>query len=152
MDKMSEGSALKSILKSLKNIEDRLSQVETKLQIEPETVEDEVQPVPEVIKPVADDDLEIRLGEYWIPKVAIVAFIIGMVFFLTFPLKGLPIGFPIVFGYLMTVIVLIAAKILKKSFTQFTGYAVGGSMVIFYLTTLRLHFFGREQLGEVPFI
>ncbi|MEE9448918.1 MAG: hypothetical protein V3V72_02615, partial [Ignavibacteriaceae bacterium] len=147
---MSEGSALKSILKSLKNIEDRLSQVETKLQIEPETVEDKVQPVPEVIKPVADDDLEIRLGEYWIPKVAIVAFIIGMIFFLTFPLKGLPIGFPIVFGYLMTVIVLIAAKILKKSFTQFTGYAVGGSMVIFYLTTLRLHFFGREQLISSP--
>ena len=82
MDKISEDPVLKNILKSLKNIEDRLSQVETKLQIEPETVENDVQPVQPAIKPVADDDLEIRLGEYWIPKVAIVAFIIGMVFFI----------------------------------------------------------------------
>jgi len=149
MDKIFDDSALKSILKSLKNIDNRLSQVETKLQIEPETIEDKVQPVSQVIKP-ADDDLEIRLGEYWIPKVAIVAFIIGMVFFLTFPLKGLPIGFPIVFGYLMTVVVLIASKFLKKSFAQFSGYAVGGSMIICYLTTLRLHFFGIEQLIISP--
>ena len=146
MDKISEDPALKSILKSLKSIEDRLSQVETKLQIEPETVETEVQQVQKVLKPVADDDLEIRLGEYWIPKVAIVAFIIGMVFFLTFPLEGLSIGFPIVFGYLITAAVLIASKFLKKSFAHFTGYAVGGSMVISYLTTLRLHYFGSEQL------
>jgi len=96
MDKISEDSALKSILKSLKSIEDRLSNVEIKLQIQTELVEDGVQPVQKVIKPIADDDLEIRLGEYWIPKVTFVAFTIGMVFFLTFPLKGLPAGFPIV--------------------------------------------------------
>ncbi|RKY96552.1 MAG: hypothetical protein DRQ13_05750, partial [Ignavibacteriae bacterium] len=143
-------SALNGILKSLKNIEDRLSHVETKLQIQQEVIEDEAQPVQNVIKPIADDDLEIRLGEYWIPKVAIVAFIIGMIFFLTFPLKGLPMGFPIVFGYLMTAALLIASKLLKKSFAHFTGYAIGGSIVIFYLTTLRLHFFGREQLITSP--
>ena len=119
MDNTSEDSTLKSILKSLKNIEDRLSNVETKLHIQTEVVEDGVQPVQKVIKPIADDDLEIRLGEYWVPKVAFVAFTIGMVFFLTFPLKGLPAGFPIVFGYLMTVIVLIASKFLKKSFAHF---------------------------------
>ena len=141
MDKISEDSPLKSILKSLKNIEARLSHVETKLQIQTEVVEDKAQPGQKVIKPVADDDLEIRLGEYWIPKVAFVAFTIGMVFFLTFPLKGLPAGFPIVFGYLMTAVVLIASKVLKKSFAHFTGYAIGGSIIISYLTTLRLHFF-----------
>ena len=146
MDKISENPALNSILKSLKNIENRLSQVETKLQIETEKVEDEVQPTPAAVKPVTDEDLEIRIGEYWIPKVAIMVFIIGMVFFLTFPLKGLSIGFPIAFGYLMTVVVLIASKSLKKSFAHFTGYAVGGSIIISYLTTLRLHFFGRVQL------
>ena len=146
MDKISEDSALKSILKSLKGIEDRLSNVETKLQIQTEVVEDGAQPVQKVIKPIADDDLEIRIGEYWVPKVAFVAFTIGMIFFLTFPLKGLPAGLPIVFGYLMTVVLLIAAKVLKKSFAHFSGYAVGGSIIIFYLTTLRLHFFGTEQL------
>jgi hypothetical protein len=145
MDKMAEDSALKRILKSLQNIENRLSNVETKLQIEQEVVEDEAQSAQKVSKPVADDDLEIRLGEYWIPKVAFVAFTIGMGFFLTFPLKGIPSGIPIVFGYLMTVVVLIASKFLKKSFAHFTGYAIGGSIIISYLTTLRLHFFGSEQ-------
>ncbi len=150
MNNSLDDSALDRILKSLKNIDNRLSQVETKLQIQPEKVEDEVQPTQAVVKPVTDEDLEIRIGEYWIPKVAIMVFIIGMVFFLTFPLKGLSIGFPIVFGYLITVALLIASKFLKKSFAHFTGYAVGGSIVIFYLTTLRLHFFGREQLITSP--
>jgi len=146
MDKISEDPALKSILKSLKSIEDRLSQVETKLQIQQEVVQDASQPVQKVIQPIADDDLEIRLGEYWIPKVAFVAFTIGMIFILTFPLKELSAGFPIIFGYVMTVGVLIVSKFLKKSFAQFTGYAIGGSIIISYLTTLRLHFFGTEQL------
>jgi len=150
MNNSIDDSALNRILKSLKNIENRLSHVETKLQIQTETVEDEVQPTPALVEPATNDDFEIRLGEYWIPKVAIVVFIIGMVFFLTFPLEGLPIGFPIVFGYLMTVVVLISSKLLKKSFAQFSGYAVGGSMVICYLTTLRLHFFGIEQLITSP--
>ncbi len=150
MDKMAEDSALKSILNSLKNIENRLSNVETKLQIQTEAVEEKAQPVKKVTKPIADDDLEIRIGEYWIPKVAMVAFIIGMIFFLTFPLKGLPAGFPILFGYLMTVVLIIASKVLKKSFAHFSGYAVGGSIVIIYLTTLRLHFFGSEQLITSP--
>ena len=119
MDKMAEDSALKSILNSLKSIEDRLSHVETKLQIQTEVVEDETQPVQKVTKPIADDDLEIRLGEYWIPKVAFVAFTIGMGFFLTFPLKGLPVGLPIVFGYLMTVVLLIACKGFKKIICSF---------------------------------
>ena len=119
MDKMAEDSALKSILNSLKNIEDRLSNVETKLQIEQEVVEDEAQSVQKVIKPIADDDLEIRLGEYWIPKVAFVAFTIGMGFFLTFPLKGLPAGIPIVFGYLMTAVCSYSIKGFKKIFCSF---------------------------------
>jgi uncharacterized membrane protein len=50
----------------------------------------------------------------------------------------------------MTVVLLIASKVLKKSFAHFSGYAVGGSIVIFYLTTLRLHFFGSEQLITSP--
>ncbi|MBT8387736.1 MAG: DUF2339 domain-containing protein, partial [Ignavibacteria bacterium] len=141
---------LKSILNSLQNIENRLSNVETKLQIEQEIVEDESQSAQKVSKPIADDDLEIRLGEYWIPKVAFVAFTIGMGFFLTFPLNGLPAGIPIVLGYLMTAVVLIASKVLKKSFAHFTGYAIGGSIIISYLTTLRLHFFGSEQFITSP--
>ena len=150
MNNSLDDSALDRILKSLKNIDNRLSQVETKLQIEPGIIEDEEQPTPAVVKPVTDEELEFRIGEYWIPKVAIMVFIIGMVFFLTFPLKGLSIGFPIVFGYLITAALLIASKFLKKSFAHFTGYAVGGSIIIFYLTTLRLHFFGREQLITSP--
>ena len=94
MDNKAEDSALKSILKSLKSIEDQSSNVEIKLQIQTELVEDGVQPIQKVIKPIADDDLEIRLGEYWIPKVTFVVFNIWMDFFLTFPLKGLPTGFP----------------------------------------------------------
>ena len=150
MDKMAEDSALNSILNSLKSIEDRLSHVETKLQIQTEAVEEEAEPLQKVIKPIADDDLEIRLGEYWVPKVAFVAFTIGMVFFLTFTLKGLPAGLPIIFGYLMTVVVLIASKFLKISFAHFTGYAIWGSIIISYLTTLRLHFFGSEQFITSP--
>ncbi len=151
MNNSTDDSAFNKILNSLKNIEDRLSKVETKLQLENEAFEEDISQVQqEEIKPIAEDNLESRIGEYWIPKVAIVAFIIGMIFFLTFPLKGLSSGFLILFGYFIAIGLIIASRMLKKSFAHFTGYAVAGSMIISYLTTLRLHYFGDEHIITSP--
>ncbi|MGD8306513.1 MAG: hypothetical protein PVF17_07650 [Ignavibacteria bacterium] len=133
------------ILNILKNIEGRLTQVEKALNIEPEKIEDTIGPVVDQ-KEYDDEKLEFQIGESWLPKVGILVFIIGMVFFLTLPLGDLSPSTPILAGYVLSAVFFFSSKFFKKGIEHISNYIIGGGASIAYLTTLRLHFFGSQQL------
>ena len=128
----------------LKRIEKRLSFIEEVLKIEPK-VEEIPQPIINK-EAFEEEDLELKIGESWLPKFGILTFLAGMIFFLTLPLVDLPQIIPILVGYTLTAAFIIPSKFLPKESGHISSYLLGGGASIAYLTTLRLYYFGSEHL------
>ena len=69
-----------------------------------------------------------------------------MFFLLTQPLDDYPPALPILIGYILSLGFIIIPEIWLKSFKYISGFLVGGGAALFYLTTLRLHFFGMQPI------
>ena len=144
----SEKLANEEIISLLKNLEQRIYRIEVSLNIE-------TQHVPKHEISVKDDDvefqdkeeeLEYRIGQFWLAKAGIIAFIIGIAFFLTFPYKNLPPVFPALIGYIISAGIFGFSNYCRKNFSYIAGYLLGGSLALFYFTTLRLHYFSSLSL------
>ena len=143
---------IEELIRNMKLIERRLTEVEAALSIKEENPAD----VPEERhrpKTDADDDsLELAIGEYWFAKIGILAFILGMFFLLTQPLDNYPPLLPIFIGYLISFTLIIIPELWLKSFKYISGFLIGGAAALFFLTTLRLHFFGAEPVVTSRFL
>lgn len=135
------------LVKSLKRIDERLSRLEEKMYLD-KIPDEEIYEDGETKETYSDEELEFRIGESWLPKVGILTFITGMVFFLTLPLKDLPAIVPLLVGYILAFGLIVSAKFFDKSESHISGYLLGGGGVVAYLTTLRLHFFSQQPLVE----
>ncbi len=134
------------ILSAIKKLEERISRLEDYLNIEPltETVKDDLQ---ENIKNEdKEEQLEYRIGEYWFAKVGVITLVVGMAFFLTFPYKNLPTIFPAIFGYFLASTFFAAEYFSRKNFHYISGFLLGDGLALLYFTTMRLFFFGHENL------
>ncbi len=150
MDESTEIQNSKEIISLLKNLEERISRLEAYLNIEP------LQDNKPAMVNVSDQEnaeysdreeqLEYRIGQFWFAKVGVVALIIGIAFFLTFPYKNLPAILPGLFGYILTSVFFFFERYSRKNFYYISGYLLGGGLTLLYFTTMRLFFFGHEPL------
>jgi uncharacterized membrane protein len=94
-----------------------------------------------------EDNLEYRIGQFWFAKVGIFILIIGFAFLLTLPFKNSISILPIILGYFFSSGLVVFSEYLKKNFPHISGFILGGGFVLFFFTTLRLHYFSSN-----PFI
>ena len=130
----------------IKNLQARLTQLENQLSHPaiPQEIEEE-----KVLLNVPNkdgDEFEFRITEFWLPKIGIFIFIIGCIFSLTLPFEGISAVIPSICGYVLALGILYLGFYSKKSFAQLSGYFIGGSAAIAYLSTLRLYFFGSQHV------
>ena len=157
-DSSSGGNENMEILTLLKKLEERVSKLEAALSYDTTTQ-------PEVVMPHADsseikkaldeeiDDysdkeekLEYQLGQFWFAKVGIIALGVGIAFFLTFPYKNFPAMLPGIIGYVIAGAFFVLANRTKKNFNYISGYLLGIGLALIYFTTMRLYFFGHQNL------
>ena len=136
------------ILSAIKKLEERISHLEDYLNIEPKL---ETEPVKITEQEEAEfedkeEELEYRIGQYWFAKVGVVALVIGMAFFLTFPYKNLPAVLPGLFGYFLASTFFAAGYFGRKNFHYITGFLIGDGLTLIYFTTMRLFYFGHKNL------
>jgi len=101
---------------------------------------------------VASEDLEFRIGQFWLAKTGIVILAIGIAFLLTFPYKGLPPGLPSLAGYVLVGLLFFISYKWHSSFTHIADYLAGGALLLLYFTTLRLHYFSDEPIITDKFV
>lgn len=145
------------IFKHLKILEDRISRLEEHLEITPDKAS--VSPgSEEMIKPAdikseeEEDKLEFEIGQFWLAKIGIIIFFVGIAFLLSFPFGGIPATVDIVSGYFLSAAVFLISKKPRESYIHLSGYLFGGSLFLFFFTTLRLKFFGNEVIVSSIFI
>lgn len=143
---------IEELVRTVERIERRLTDVEAALNIKQESAAVDLPVKPHPAPRADDDSLELAIGEYWFAKIGILAFILGMFFLLTQPLDNYPPMLPISIGYLISFTLIIIPEIWLKSFKYISGFLIGGGAALFYLTTLRLHFFGMEPVVASRFL
>lgn len=137
-----ENSSNDSILEHLRNLEERIARIESHLDLRPtpEPESDQQPPAPTV---AAEDDeaLELQLGQNWFAKAGIVGLALGIAFLLTLPYADFPPILPSILGYILVGGIFFLSRYWRESFQQVSRYLLGGALLLFYFTTLRLSYF-----------
>ena len=153
MNNLSELSSHGEIVDFLKRVDLRLIAVENALHLEPQ-VDAEVTSIKEAVASEFEEkisessegeQLENRIGQFWFAKTGIIVLAIGIGFLLTFPYENLPSFLPSLFGYILAFAIGAFSIYLRKNYEFIAGYFLGGSLVLLYFTTLRLHYFSTLQ-------
>ncbi len=128
---------------ALTKLEERISRIEATLKSPPSAYQEEEEAsslFPSNLGEAADS-LELRIGRFWFAKTGIIVLAIGIVFLLTFPYAGLPAAVPSMIGYFLVGALLTLSYILRKNYDFLSRYILGGSLLLLFFSSLRLHFY-----------
>lgn len=157
MKALSEDVSTKELVKYLNKLEKRISNIENRLRIfssevpAKETAEEE-NSSEILVKERNEDQLELRIGQFWLAKVGIVVLIVGFAFLLTLPYENFPLGIPSVLGFSLAGGLALLSRYWKNNFPYIYSYLTGGAFVLLYFATLRLHFFSSAPIFRNVFI
>jgi uncharacterized membrane protein len=136
---------------AIRDLSVRLERVEDRLGLKPMQVQPASPPetpaAPEVIREQRDA-LEFEVGQNWFALIGIVVLAIGMAFLLSLPFAGLPSIVPSLAGYAICGVMLMLARISRRSFEAISKYLRGAGMLLLFFSTLRLFYFGEPAAME----
>ncbi len=113
------------------------------LKVQPETGEDKEKTVK---KQSIDESLEFRIGEYWLAQVGAVIILMGIAFFISYPIPGIAALFASFLGYIAVAGLLGLSHFWHKEYLYLSNILFGGGLVLLYFATLRLHFFSPRPV------
>jgi hypothetical protein len=137
---------------TLRRLEARIMRIETYLQLGPlpEASTPEGIAAPSARLQASDEEkeaaLELKIGEFWLARVGIVALLVGTAFFIAYPIAVLPPLLRSLIGYLAVAGLFAASRFWRTSYPYLSRILFGGGLVLFYYATLRLHFFTDHPL------
>jgi len=139
------------IIKILNKLDERISEIENRLHIfsseEPIVETSGVENSDETLsKEKKEDQLEFRIGQFWLAKVGILVLIIGFAFLLTLSYENFPPGVPSLLGLIFAGALAWLSHYWKNNFPYIYSYLTGGAFVLIYFATLRLYFFGLNPI------
>lgn len=126
-------------------------QEETK-EPEPEPV---AEPVPVVVaaagaqpQEATRQDMEMNLGKFWLNKIGIIIFTLGIGFLVTYAFKYFGPALRIISGYLVSIALFIAGTKLerKEKLVYYARVLLGGAWALAYFTTYAMHHFEASRV------
>lgn len=137
---------------TLRRLEARLTRIEAYLQLGPlpEARVHEGIAAPRAAPQASDEEkeaaLELKIGEFWLARVGIVALLVGTAFFIAYPLEVFPpLGHSLI-GYLAVAGLFVASRFWRVTYPFLSRILFGGGLLLLYYATLRLHFFTDHPL------
>lgn len=93
-------------------------------------------------------DIEMNLGKFWLNKIGMIVFSLGVAFLLTYTLTRFGPVAKILFGYLIAVALFILGLRLerKEKFINYGRVLLGGSWAIAYFTTYAMYHFEASKI------
>lgn len=135
------------LAETLRNLEARLARLEAYLQLGPmPSAHTETASVVEALAEEKEAALESKIGELWLPRVGIVALILGTAFFISYPFAFLPLVLHRLLGFLAVAGLFAVARMWRQTYPYLSRILFGGGLVLLYYAVLRLHFFSETPL------
>lgn len=154
MDSTQDKTNFDQLADRLNNLELRLTNLELKLITEPDEspaiIKSTIAPPKYETPEEREERYESKIGQSWMALVGTIVIVIGLCFFLSLSYESLPPIVPSIIGYFLVAGIFSLSIILRNSYSIISRYLVGGALTLFYFSTLRLHFFGKEVAIESP--
>ena len=146
---------LEAILQQLHRLEKRINRVETALGLHPVEEEDspEARTFPaELPAAVAGEtELEMRIGEFGLAWAGGIAFLLGIVFLMTYTLNQGHSLLSAAIGYSSAAGLFFLSRAWKKVFPYLSKLLIWATLLLTYYATMRLHYFTASPLiGNSP--
>lgn len=140
---MANKNSLQSLEARLTQLENRVAQLEQGSTIRTRN-EDEQDYTAEIELGLSEetrDRLESKIGQFWLARVGVSILVIGIGLALVYPYQHIPPLAPVLFGYVLAVILLVLGIRGGLMLRYLRNYLQIGSAVILYFSTMRLHYF-----------
>jgi len=141
MDSSENDVTGKEILQHLKSIESRISKLETYLDLPAAKTDEEIEEEPIIRKKKSetDEELELRIGQFWFAKLGIFVFLAGWLIGNTLPFEELNQTLIVVIGFLTGLVTIFAGTFFKNKFPHISGWILGSGFAILFIAALRMH-------------
>ncbi len=100
------------------------------------------------------EDMELAFGRYWLNKIGVVIFALGVGFLITYSFKYFTPLLKISFGYLLSVALFFWGSRLEKKekFLRFGRVLIGSAWAMTYFTTFAMHHFEASRVIQNQFV
>ncbi len=139
-----ENKELNKLVGMLDNINARLSAIEATMNLPKHTNPDLIEPEKTPGEKESSEDLEFRLGEQWFGKIGIIAFLLAVFNFLVLPFDNIPNTLVLFTGYIISFVLITSSIFGAKFLKNLAGYTMGSGLILLFVSTLRLYFFGAD--------
>jgi hypothetical protein len=139
------GMHVAQLRNAVERLEHRLAGVERILDIHSYSQEDDASEDRSVRSEEDDLALEFRLGELWVGHLGVVVLLVGIAFLISYPF-GLHGAFQGLIGYVSVGIGVWVSRKWESAYPSIARTIFIGGLMLFYFTTLRLHFFASAPL------
>ncbi|MFA6281323.1 MAG: DUF2339 domain-containing protein [Candidatus Omnitrophota bacterium] len=110
--------------------------------------------LPQETLPKERKDVEANIGKYWLNKIGIILFSLGIAFLITYTFKYFGPLMRIIFGYLISAgLFFLGSKLEKKEkFANYGRIILGGAWALCYFTTYAMHHFQASKVIDNRFV
>ena len=134
------------ILQRLSSLESRIAEIEVYLHLRPGAVSQKSRAVATDAGSEEGQSLEHTIGEFWLAQVGAILIMLGVAFFISYPIPGVPAIAASFLGYLAVMAVLSLSKYWEKNYVYLSRILFGGGLLLIYFATLRLHFYSTNPV------
>ena len=148
MDSSENDVTGKEILQHLKSIESRISKLETYLDLPSAKTDEEIEEEPIIRKKKSEteEELELRIGQFWFAKLGIFVFLAGWLIGNTLPFEEVNQTLIVVIGFITGLVTIFAGTFFKNKFPHISGWILGSGFAILFIAALRMHYFSPTPL------
>lgn len=146
---------IEKLIDAIKSLDERIEHIEKHIRLEREAPVEELDSVIDKARSTEEkeDALEYAIGGGWFAKMGIVVLSFGILLLLSTPYENTVSYLPSLIGFVIAGLILGGSFAIRNSYSQISGYLLGGSIILVYFSVLRLHFFGAEAtITSLPLI
>jgi hypothetical protein len=152
MDYEQNNLAIKNMEERLQKIEQRILSLENKVnaELEESNAEQDDSSIDsnETVEE-REERYESIVGQSWMALIGTIVIVTGLCFFLSLSYESLPPVTPALIGLFLSGGIFVFSVTIKKSYSIISQYMLGGVILLFYFSTVRLHFFGEAAIKSL---
>lgn len=134
------------IYKAIEALDARISKIEHTISLKSDDVSSEqISPIPETNQS-PKKSLEQQVGIYWLAKIGILVFTVGLIFIISLKFTGFPLITPSLVGFVFAGLLFATRIYAKKWLSHIDNYLLSTGFILLFFSTLRLSRFSEEVI------
>ena len=132
------------ISKTLASLESRIQKIEKYLNLEPQNETSKEDSSKLEKKQKSTNTLEQQVGVFWLAKIGILVFTVGLIFIISLSFSGMPKFIPSLVGFIFAGLIFALRKYGKKWLQHIDNYLLTTGFILLFYSVLRLSHFSKD--------